>query len=50
MTQMLSFWTQWLDAVADFLTEEPAIWFVGLYVGFFVLSMISRIVHMNRNY
>lgn len=50
MNQMLSFWVDWLDAMSDFLTSEPAIWFVGLYVGFFILQMIFRIVHMNDNY
>lgn len=47
-SEMLAFWSGYLDLIVDFLKSEPIIWFIGLYVGFFALSMIRYILHWNK--
>lgn len=46
--ELLQFWYDWLTIIEDFLTSSPAFWFVGLYVGFFAIGLLRRMLHVNR--
>lgn len=45
--QLLDFWSGYLDILSDFLLNSPAFWFLGLYVGWMVLGIIFKIVHLS---
>ena len=45
---LLQFWSDWLTIIEDFLTNSPAFWFVGLYVGFFAIDLLRQMLHVNR--
>lgn len=45
---LLDFWSEWLGIIEDFLTSSPAFWFVGLYVGFFIIDLLRRLLRINR--
>lgn len=47
-TALLQFWSEWLGIIEDFLTSSPAFWFIGLYVGFFTIDLLRRLMHINR--
>lgn len=47
---VLNFWVNFLSAVGTLLKEEPFIYFFGLFVGTWCLSVILKILRSNSNF
>lgn len=48
-SDVLNFWVAFLSAVGTLLTEEPFIYFFGLFVGTWCLAFILKIMRSNSN-
>lgn len=46
MGQFLSFSSQFLEIVVDFLMSEPIIWFCGLFMLLMVVAVVRRLLHI----
>lgn len=44
MNDMLTFFTQWLSIIANFLMTEPIVYFTAICIGVFVLALIHKII------
>ena len=44
MQEVVTFWTQILGAVADFLMLEPISWFTAIFVLLAVVALVRRII------
>lgn len=46
MNDMLQFFQEFLRIVADFLMTEPIKYFTGIFIGVFVIGIISRLFRL----
>lgn len=46
MNEMLSFFTQFLGIVADFLMAEPVKYFTGIFIGCCVIGLVTRLFRL----
>lgn len=44
MSEVITFWTEILGAVADFLMLEPISWFTAIFVLLAVVMLVKRII------
>lgn len=46
MPNFVSFFSNFLEVVVDFLMADPIIWFVGLFVLLFTIGIVRKILHL----
>lgn len=48
MQNVLTFWESFLSMIADFLLEEPIIYFVALIVLLMVVALLQRVFNIQK--
>ena len=48
MSNFVTFWQQFLNLVADFLMEEPIVWFTASFVLLMIVGIVLRAIHAFR--
>lgn len=48
MSNFVSLWSSLFQILADFLSAEPVIWFVGVFLLFAVVGLVHKLLTLNR--
>lgn len=44
MPDVVSFWSQILSAVAEFLMQEPIVYFTAIFLLLYIVALVRRII------